>query len=120
MITGISGSRKMKRTVIKYRDFGDRVEIVGVENAADTGNICNEFGVDVSDRYNKGYPWYNSIGCMYPSTKKQTVFFPDPGVPKEMSKRRFGELIKNMKAAGKRLQRIVREEREKEIKEVVI
>ena len=107
----------MKRTVIKYRDLGDRVEIVGVENLATRGEIVQEFGEPVWERYTTKAPLY---GCLFArdGAGDEGRIWLTPKITH--SKKEFGRLIKTMKAAGKRLQRIVREEREKEIKEVVI
>ena len=109
----------MKRTKIKYRDLGDEVEIVAIENAANTAEILEKFGKKVSDRYLDGGNWYHHIG--FKDAEDYYFYFPGHmNQPGRMSKQEFGKFITTLKAAGKRLQRIVREEREKEIKEVVI
>jgi len=109
----------MKRTKIKYRDLGDEVEIVAIENAASTREILKEFGKKVSDRYGSGGPWYSDVG--YKDNEDYYFYFPFySDRPIRKRKHDFSKFITTLKAAGERLQRIVREEREKEIKELVI
>ena len=106
----------MKQTKIKYKLKGDLIEIVSIENSAVYEQIKREFGKNVHDRYVDGYPRYSSNFVV--SREKETATHLTPGYA--YTKERFSSLILDMKAAGARLQRIVREEKENKIGEVLI
>jgi len=102
----------MKRTIIKYRKLLDgRIEIVDFENIA--------YVQDLPKIYEEGKPHYYLYGnIVYYTDKdgrngmfaKETAF----------SQEEFQHLITTMKEAGKRLKKILQNQREAKIKTIYI
>ncbi len=105
----------MKRTKIKYRNMADgRILIEAVENASTYQDIEDAFGREVCQAYQNGSPRYHSCD-IYKEVKSYHLH-------KDyiLSKEKFQEAIATMKAAGARLQEIVKFTAEAETKEILI
>jgi hypothetical protein len=116
----------MKRTKIKYRDLGDKVKVVGIENCASVTSlkkILNE----------KSYDKYFNMGLGYYRKTEKNIFENWDGVVGyrdyklyalqvgvEYPSKYFYRCVEKMKRAGDRLTRIIAEEKAKRVHEVVI
>jgi len=117
----------MKRTEIYYHKTKDgMIQIDGFKNVANHYQISKEFGIDIENIYVDGVPKYLQTGnYSFPEDHPIVISLKDPDcwdieiyknsifTPEE-----FDKIIKTMKAAGKRLKKIV--ESEYEIKMVKI
>lgn len=108
----------MKRTEIKYVNAENgQVEITGVKNVASKEDIEEEFGPEVRRLYFKREPNYFRVsGRVFKVDRGRYKLSYYPG--QKITKEGFGQLIKTMKAAGDRLQRI-REEVGKRVDKTV-
>jgi hypothetical protein len=96
----------MKRTEIKYVNTVDgQVEITGMKNVASKEEIEEEFGAEVRRLYFEGKPNYFRCGVEHKRVNDGEYSLSYyPGL--RLTRKGFGKLIKSMKAAGNRLQRI--------------
>jgi hypothetical protein len=114
----------MKRTTIKYRLTQDnQIIIIAIENAAKLSEIKEIYGAEVARVYfDAGIPvWYKYIDGYIPG-----VYIGEPSgfcsllVGSIYSRQFFSKQIQKMKAAGSRLQSIVKAEKENRIRTVKI
>ena len=116
--------KKMKRTVIKYKVLDNIVLITDIQEAQSYTNIKDEFGDALARRYCQGTPSYRL--CLTPSKKANGVFITGEIIDwhmkkqSEYSREEFNQIITTMKAAGTRLQKIVKAYRTNEEKEILI
>ncbi len=108
----------MKRTVIKYKPCGEKVQIVGIENVASLDDISEEFGKDVAEIYSRMRPIYTKFGCRGVSIDFGAKFSWFE-ISSYIEKEEFSWLIRLMKAAGNNLEKAKKQAKE-EVKEVII
>jgi hypothetical protein len=119
-------SEKKGRNLIEldYQEFPDRrVKILAVQNLLSIGQISEKYGDRVRCLYagtTSPYPPCIALSCLNKIITNSTL---DILIPSIISRERFNRLIAYMKAAGERLSRLIREERETKqpsIKTIVI
>jgi len=108
----------MKRTGIKYREVGNLIEVLEINNAANFTKIEEEFGLSVAQLYFGGFPHYLRVEhririCL---ENRRSVLSPNSSY----SKIHFWRCIEFMKIAGQRLGDINKQVKETEIKSVLI
>jgi len=109
----------MKRTAIHYRDMGDKVEIISIENAATKRYMGDIIGAEATHKYLSGKPCYfEAFEGIYVYTDQGGEYILRPGSIWYDSS--FGHIVQTMKAAVDRLQRIRKEHEQSQIKKVII
>lgn len=115
----------MERTIIEYYERDNKCHITSVKNVASREVLRQVFGRDVADEYLDGRPAYwlgsDSTYLHINAGHKgyHTIYL--AGKSFALPKTYFHTVIQNMKTAGNRLSRIVKEHKEKpQIKEIRI
>lgn len=108
----------MKRTVIKYFTLNGRVYIKKIENVAGARELQEQFGNAITAAYLQGIPVYKkNEGCKHNAltvvgTDGKAYVLSETDV---MGKQEFGEIIGEIKAAGKRLGDLCEQAKEKKV-----
>lgn len=114
----------MKRTKIKIVEDGKFVEILSIENVAKAEDIERIFGSEVLQKYINGYPYYihstNNIGQIYIRESAETIEWFALGNGFKIRKEGFFSAVEILKKCGRRLQKIVYEQRRMESAKTII
>ncbi|MCP4568722.1 MAG: hypothetical protein GY841_14180 [FCB group bacterium] len=108
----------MEKTVIKYKDLGDRVEILSIKNIATRKQLLKKYNQKLIDEYFSKVPYYagSNIRDYFQVNTSGLIY----KVNKNISKKHFLEIISIMKKAGNRLGKLIKEYKENQIKVIKI
>lgn len=110
----------MKQTEIDYSVIGNGVVIKAIRNAETTDSILSSYGKRLHDDYRSMHPCYyfGTDQCLYLWRPKNDLIILKVG--NSYSKPLFNKIISQMKIAGDRLSKLIKDFNEAEIKTIKI
>ncbi|MFA5693467.1 MAG: hypothetical protein WC907_07610 [Acholeplasmataceae bacterium] len=102
---------KMKQTVIKYTEIGDRTTIVSIENVASYAEIARHYGNVVAEIYKNGTLFYIQTNTPSPTSLflRDRYFTYNLYEGQILASKTFIDITEILKAAGERLREIIKE-----------